>query len=62
METNKQVIVGENNLPEVVQDKLGQIKALGKAVAFSTVELKEAQKALQKASEALSKLQPLRNI
>lgn len=31
MEVNNRAITGENNLPELVQDKIGDLKALSKA-------------------------------
>jgi uncharacterized protein YoxC len=54
METNRQAIVGENNLPELVQDKNGNTVALvtavdviRKSVENISVEMKKAANAVE---------------
>jgi hypothetical protein len=52
METNKVLATAtENNLPEVVQDKFGNTKVLGKPVVYIGLTAKEAKDAVKKAMQ-----------
>ena len=49
METNKSIaITGENNLPELIQDKFGNTKVLDKNLVYHGISAKEASEAVKK--------------
>lgn len=53
METNRQAIVGENNLPELVQDKNGNTVALVKSVDVIRKSVENISVEMKKAANAV---------
>ena len=66
MEANNQAITGENNLPELIQDKFGDIKELAsnqrKFAEIAGSSAKQMQEAIQKMEKAFHSVKNIPNI